>query len=68
MNSGKVSDMKSLLDHIRSSSGISQAEAEKALGAVISFMASRLPSPVMGRVREALSHKHDTKELGNANE
>lgn len=64
--------MKSLLDHIRSSSGISQTEAERALGAVISFMASRLPSPVMGRVRQALLLNQETpeldgKELGNAN-
>jgi hypothetical protein len=58
--------MESLLKDIRACSGITQSEAEQALGAMISFLAARLPSPVMGRIREVLSQNLDAKELGNA--
>jgi hypothetical protein len=59
--------MKALLENIRETSGINQMEAEQALGAVLSFLSARLPSPVMGRIREALSQNGTTKELDNAN-
>jgi hypothetical protein len=65
MNSRKASEMESLLKDIRACSGISQSEAEQALGAMIGFLAARLPSPVMGRIREALSQNLDVKESGN---
>jgi hypothetical protein len=59
--------MKTLLENIRQASGISQMEAEQALGAVLSFLSARLPSPVMGRIRDALSQNDTAKELDNAN-
>jgi hypothetical protein len=68
MNSRSGDDMQALLDQMRASSGITEFEARKALAAVISYMASRLPSPVMGRIRVALRQNHDEKELGNAHE
>ena len=59
--------MKTLLEDIRQASGINQMEAEQALGAVLSFLSARLPSPVMGRIREAISQNGTAKELDNAN-
>lgn len=59
--------MKTLLEDIRQASGINQMEAEQALGAVLSFLSARLPSPVMGRIREAISQNGTAKELANAN-
>lgn len=59
--------MKTLLENIRQASGINQMEAEQALGAVLSFLSARLPSPVMGRIRDALSENGTAKELDNAN-
>ena len=59
--------MKTLLENIRQASGINQMEAEQALGAVLSFLSARLPSPVMGRIRDALSQNGTAKELDNAN-
>jgi hypothetical protein len=58
--------MKTLLENIRQASGINQMEAEQALGAVLSFLSARLPSPVMGRIRDALSQNGTAKELDNA--
>lgn len=59
--------MDKLLEDIRQASGISQMEAEQALGAVLSFLSARLPSPVMGRIRDAISHNGTSKDLENAN-
>ena len=59
--------MKTLLEDIRQASGISQMEAEQALGVVLGFLSARLPSPVMGRIRDALSQNGTAKELENAN-
>jgi hypothetical protein len=58
--------MKRLLEDIRLASGINQVEAEQALGVILGFLSARLPSPVMGRVREALSQNCTAKELENA--
>ena len=58
--------MKRLLEDIRLASGISQMEAEQALGVVLGFLSARLPSPVMGRIRDALSQNGTAKELENA--
>ena len=66
MNYESVKQMKTLLKDIRGASGIDQIEAEQALGAVLEFLSARLPSPVMGRIRDALSESGPTKELGNA--
>lgn len=62
-----VKQMKTLLKDIRGASGIEQIEAEQALGVVFGFLSSRLPSPIMGRIRDALSESDPAKELGNAN-
>ncbi len=60
--------MKTLLKDIRQASGISQMEAEQALGVVLSFLSARLPSPIMGRIRDALSQNGTAKELENVNQ
>ena len=71
--------MKNLIEEIRSRSGISQIQAELALGAMLSFLAARLPSPIMGRIKEAIAHnqyreeqgpsiRKSTRQLGNADE
>jgi hypothetical protein len=67
------SDMNILIKDIRTTSGISQTEAELALGTVLEFFAARLPSPVMGRIREALLSQESlvgaaahNGDLGNA--
>jgi hypothetical protein len=59
--------MKTLLEKIRLASGINQMEAEQALGAVLRFLSARLPSPVMGRIRDALSQTGTAKDVDNAN-
>ncbi len=59
--------MKTLLKDIRQASGINQMEAEQALGVVLSFLSARLPSPIMGRIHDALSQNSIVKELENAN-
>ncbi|MEP7173748.1 MAG: hypothetical protein ABI705_09700 [Aestuariivirga sp.] len=66
MNYESVKQMKTLVSDIRGASGIEQIEAEQALGAVFEFLSARLPSPVMGRIRDAISDYGPTKELGNA--
>ena len=58
--------MKRLLEDIRLASGINQMEAEQALGVVLGLLSARLPSPVMGRIRDALSQNGTSKELENA--
>ena len=64
--------MKTLIKDIRSTSGIGETEAEIALGTVLEFFAARLPSPIMGRIRDALQSRVElakmpakTGELGN---
>ena len=46
--------MRTLVDDIRDTSGINQTQAEIALGVVLEYFAASLPSPIMGRIREAL--------------
>jgi len=47
--------MKSLIKDMRLATGIGQTEAELALNTVLEFFAARLPSPIMGRICEALN-------------
>ena len=58
--------MKALIEDIRLASGISQMEAEQALGVILGFLSARLPSPVMGRIHDALAQNSSSKELCNA--
>ncbi len=58
--------MKALLANIRTRSGISQAEAEEAVVVMLGYLAASLPSPLMGRVSDALSRDSSAKELGKA--
>ena len=46
--------MKTLIENVRLNAGISQCEAELAVSTVLEYFAARLPSPVMGRICEAL--------------
>jgi hypothetical protein len=47
--------MKTLLNDISQTSKIDADQAKMALGVVLGFLGARLPSPVMGRIREALN-------------
>jgi hypothetical protein len=67
MKNDTATPMKTLLEDIRSASGVDEMKAEQALGAVLGFLSARLPSPIMGRIKEALSLRGDGKELGNTN-
>lgn len=58
--------MNTLLEDIRNASGVDEMKAEQALGAVLEFFSARLPSPVMGQIREALSNAKTQTGLGNA--
>jgi hypothetical protein len=58
--------MNTLIEDMRAASGIDQREAEQALGAVLCFLSARLSSPIMGRIRDALSQDTSLKQLGNA--
>jgi hypothetical protein len=48
------SNMNMLVNDISRTSRISADQAKLALGTVMSFLGARLPSPVMGRIHEAL--------------
>jgi hypothetical protein len=58
-------NMKLLIDDIQKASGIDKLKAELALGAVLDFLSRQLPSPVMGRIKDVLSPRSDSKDLGN---
>ena len=66
--------MDELLQDLQINCEIDRARAEIALGTVLSFMGTQLPSPLMGRVKSALSTKEKTsthhhplmKDIGNA--
>ena len=47
--------MDELLQDLQINCEIDRARAEIALGTVLSFMGTQLPSPLMGRVKSALS-------------
>ncbi len=47
--------MNQMLDEIQSITGAQRSEAEQVLRAMVKFLGARLPSPVMGRIREALA-------------
>lgn len=46
--------MEKLLSDIQSKCGIDRKQAEIACGSLLCFLAARLPSPVMGRIKDAL--------------
>jgi hypothetical protein len=66
MNSDNMTVMKMLVEDIRLTSGISRPQAEHALQTTLRFLGSRLPSPVMGRIREALSESGRAAGVENA--
>ncbi len=46
--------MNTLVQDISRTSQITADQARLALGTILSFLGSRLPSPVMGRIHEAM--------------
>jgi hypothetical protein len=66
MDRQKIAKMKTLLENIRARSGISQEEAEEAVMVMLGYLAASLPSPLMGRVSDALSRDANRKVLGKA--
>jgi hypothetical protein len=66
MKNDTATPMKNLLEDIRTASGVDEMKAELAVGAMLGFLSARLPSPVMGRIKEALSINYDGRDVGNA--
>ncbi len=66
MKNETATTMKMLIEDITKASGVDCLKAELALGAMLGFLGSRLPSPIMGRIREAISNGSDDKDLGNS--
>jgi hypothetical protein len=60
--------MNMLLEDIQKASGVDQVKAELAVGAILVFLGARLPSPVMGRIKEALWNGTETDDLGKPHE
>ncbi len=59
-HSEESSTMSILVKDISRTSRISADQAKLALATVMSFLGSRLPSPVMGRIQEAMRDDTDT--------
>jgi hypothetical protein len=51
----RVPMKKTMLDEIQTITGTSRPQAERTVQVVLAFLGTRLPSPIMGRIREALS-------------
>lgn len=66
MKNETATTMNMLIENITKASGIDSIKAELALAAMLVFLGSRLPSPIMGRIKEALSNETEAKDLGNA--
>jgi hypothetical protein len=66
MKTEEMTAMKTLVEDIRLTSGISRTQAEHALDVTLRFLGARLPSPVMGRIRYALHDSQDMKDTENA--
>jgi uncharacterized MAPEG superfamily protein len=62
MNSEQPRAMTALLESICVRAGISQDQARSTLEAILVFLAAKLPSPVMGRIRQALSDPENRPE------
>jgi hypothetical protein len=65
MEKEPVTSMKMLLEEVRKASDVDQLKAEQAVSAMMGFLGARLPSPIMGRIKEALCHADDLCQLGN---
>jgi hypothetical protein len=68
MKNETATAMNMLLENIQKASGVDQVEAELAVGAMLGFLGARLPSPVMGRIKEALLNGTETDDLGKSHE
>jgi hypothetical protein len=68
MRNETASAMNMLLEDIQKASGVDQVKAELAVGAILGFLGARLPSPVMGRIKEALLNGTETDDLGKPHE
>jgi hypothetical protein len=66
MRNDTITPMKNLLEDIRNASGVDEMRAELAVGAMLGFLSARLPSPVMGRIKEALSIDCYGRDIGDA--
>ena len=53
--------MSGLIESMCRSGGITPDQARRMLADILTFLAARLPSPVLGRIKQALS-----EEDGNA--
>lgn len=51
--------MDELIDHVARRAGLTREQARRAVEATIGFLTAKLPSPVVGRLRELLSGGDD---------
>jgi len=50
----RILKVDELIQLVAQQAGISPAQAELAISAILNYLTARLPSPVVGRVREQL--------------
>lgn len=58
----RIFDVDELIQLVAQRAGISPAQAALAIAAMLSYLTARLPSPVVGRIREQLGeaqHSHN---------
>jgi hypothetical protein len=56
--------VKELIELVSERAGISPSQAGLAVATMISYLAARLPSPVVGRIREQLGEREPPNETG----
>lgn len=55
-------EVNELIRLVAQRAGISSAQASLAVSAMLSYLTARLPSPVVGRIREQLGEVHSHRE------
>ena len=54
--------MDELIRRVAQRAGISECQAALAVSAVLAYLAARLPSPWVGRIREELGESHASRQ------
>jgi hypothetical protein len=55
----RASDVDELIELVAQRAGITPAQAELAIACMLGYLTARLPSPVVGRIREQLGNGKD---------
>jgi hypothetical protein len=53
--------MDELIDAVQRQAGISEQQAEIAVGAMLAFLSARLPSPLVGRIQALFDNNRDAR-------